>query len=220
MAPIVWVLLVAPAFIPCSSRLCEFHLCQSGCGEIELGPSRGVQKVRGSRLLTLLFLSWQGKLFLAGKLLLGLEQYHLGRCSDVGKIKLFSFSSCVVILRFPPAPPPMVLLKLRKWIPGVSQSCFLLWVAVYLLIFVGGGWWRLVRCHLNKCIIVYLENRMSAIWTYVITIITITINVAKKKNLTDMVLKYTFYYLLCGCGQFHLSELQVPHLSSHTSGLL
>ena len=46
-----------------------------------------------------LLLSWQEEFLLANKFLTGTEQCQLGEWNDASKMKLSSFSSCVVTLR-------------------------------------------------------------------------------------------------------------------------
>ena len=81
--------------------LCVSALPVNEWGETVMGPSYGAPKAgeAGCSLHPLL-LSWLGELFLAGKFSLDPEQCWLEEWDNAGKMKLSSFSSHKVILRF------------------------------------------------------------------------------------------------------------------------
>lgn len=69
-------------------------------GGLKEGLSHGALKCWSCWSLRSFYLSWWEELFLAGKFPLGTEQCWLAWWDESGKMKLSSFSSCAIILRF------------------------------------------------------------------------------------------------------------------------
>lgn len=116
-SPTVWRTLVTAAFLPCS--YVSLHISElpaSGRSANNADQSlRWCAERLGKLVSHPIFLSWRGKLFLAGKFPLGAEQCQLGGWDDSSKSRLF-FPFCTVIIKY------FIPLCCRSFLSGLQSS--------------------------------------------------------------------------------------------------
>ena len=142
------------------------QLCWSLVGVTEVGPSSSTPEGQGSWSLSPLFLSLWGELFPAGESPLVPRMWPWGpgwwrQKRNVLPSLFVGLGSQVVLVNW---------VAEVSLIPELSQCCFCLWIALYLIDFCGGmeaG--DLLLCHLSEIAdnsLLYKQNGRAQGWLY------------------------------------------------------